>query len=111
IDVNGPNGTILIARDPQVVKLKNLPSDNGANQLVIDNNKKKLHGLWDFDFVTSLMQATDKKTPETLGPFRKTTVRPKSSWNPSEPVSTWGVQSATDSLQQSRNHTYKGLKI
>ncbi len=111
IDVNGPNGTILIARDPQVVKLKNLPSDNGANQLVIDNNKKKLHGLWDFDLVTSLMQLTDKTTPETLGPFLKATVRPKPRWNPNGPVSTWGAQWATDSLLQSRNHTYQGLKI
>lgn len=111
IDVNGPNGTILIAKDPQVVKLKNLPSDNGANQLVIDNNKKKLHGLWDFDLVTSLMQLTDKTTPETLGPFLKATVRPKPRWNPNGPVSTWGAQWATDSLLQSRNHTYQGLKI
>lgn len=111
IDVNGPNGTILIARDPKVIRRKNLPSDNGANQLVIDNNKKKLHGFWDFDLVTSLMQATDKTTPETLGPFLKANVRPKPSWNPSGPVSTWGAQWATDSLLQSRNHTYKGLKI
>ena len=111
IDVNGPHGTILIARDPRVIKEKDLPSDNGANQLVIDNNKKKLHGLWDFDLVTSLMQLTEKTTPETLGPFLKATVPPKSSWNPSGPVSTWGAQWATDSLLQSRNHTYQGLKV
>jgi len=111
IDVNGPNGTILIARDPELIRQKNLPSDNGANQLIIDNDKKKLHGFWDFDLVTSLMQATNKTSPEILGPFLKQTVRPKPSWNPSGPVSTWGAQWATDSLLQSRNHTYKGLKI
>src|ERR1044072_5910820 len=44
IDVNGPNGSILIARDTVAIKLKNFPSDNGGNQLIIDNDKKKLHG-------------------------------------------------------------------
>ena len=69
LDVNGPHGTIVIAKDPQAIKQKNFPSDNGANQLVIDHEKKKLHSYWDFDLVTSLMQVTDKKTSETLGPF------------------------------------------
>ena len=111
IDVNGPNGTILIAGDPKTIKQKNLPSDRGANQLIIDNDKKRLHSFWDFDLVTSLMQATNKTSPETLGPFLKQTVRPRPSWNPNGPVSTWGAQWATDSLQQARIHTYKGLKI
>src|SRR6185436_4985549 len=60
IDVHGPNGTILIARNPQTIKQKNFPSDNGANQLIIDGEKKKLHSYWDFDLVTSLMLVTDK---------------------------------------------------
>jgi len=111
IDVNGPNGTFLIARDPKAIKQGNFPSDNGANQLVIDHDKKKLHGFWDFDLVTSLMQATNKTTPETLGLLLRKTVRPKPSWNPRGPVSTWGAQWATDSLRQSRDHTYKGLRI
>jgi hypothetical protein len=105
IDVHGPNGTILIVRDPIVIKQKNLPSDNGANQLVIDNDKKKLHGFWDFDLVTSLMLATDKQTSDTLGEFLKETVRPQASWNPRGPVSSWGAQWAPDSLKQSRDHT------
>jgi hypothetical protein len=111
IDANGPNGTILIVRDPLVVKQKNLPSDNGANQLIIDNDKKKLHGFWDFDLVTALMQTTNKQTPDTLAQFLKETVRPKASWNPHGPVSTWGAQWATDSLKQSREHTYKSVNI
>jgi hypothetical protein len=111
IDVNGPNGAIIIARDPKIIRRKNLPSDNGGNQLIIDNDKKKLHGFWDFDLVTSLMQATNKKTPDTLGLFLKETVRPRSNWNPRGRVSSWGAQWATDSLQQSRNHTYKGLIV
>ncbi|MGH9875100.1 MAG: S1/P1 nuclease [Pyrinomonadaceae bacterium] len=111
IDVNSANGTIVIAKDPEAIRQKNFPSDNGANQLIIDNDKKKLHGFWDFDLVTSLMQATNEQTPETLGPFLKETVRTRSSWNPRGPVSTWGAQWATDSLQQSRNHTYRGLRI
>lgn len=111
IDVHGANGTILIARDPKVIRQKNLPSDNGANQLIIDNDKKKLHSFWDFDLVTSLMLTTDKQTPEILGSFLEETVHPKSSWDPSGPISTWGAQWATDSLRQSRDHTYQGLKI
>ena len=36
IDVNGPNGAIVIVKDPAVIKAKNLPSDKGANDLIID---------------------------------------------------------------------------
>jgi hypothetical protein len=111
INVNGPNGAIVIARDPQTIKLKNFPSDNGANQLIIDNDKKKLHGYWDFDLVTSLMQVTDKSTPDALGSFLKETVQPKSSWNTHGPLQSWGAQWATDSLKQSRDYTYKGLRV
>jgi hypothetical protein len=111
IDDNGPQGTIVIARNPEMIRQKKFPSDNGGNQLVIDNDKKKLHSYWDFDLVTSLMQLTEKPTPDALGSFLTETVRPKSSWNPSGPIDTWGAQWATDSLQQSRDHTYKGLKI
>src|SRR5437773_3307792 len=39
IDVNGPNGAILIVSDPVVIKQKSLPSDKGANDLVIDNDR------------------------------------------------------------------------
>lgn len=111
IDVNGPNGTILIVRDPIAVKQKNLPSDRGANQLIIDNDKKNLHAFWDFELVTSLMRTTDKQTSDTLGQFLKETVRPRANWNPRGPVSTWGAQWATDSLRQSRDHTYKSVNI
>ena len=111
IDVNGPNGTILIARDPLVIRQKNLPSDNGANQLIIDKDKKKLHGFWDFDLVTSLMLQTDKQTSDTLGLFLKETVQPKSGWNPHGALRTWAAQWANDSLRQSREHTYKSVNI
>ncbi len=111
IDVNGPNGSILIARDPVEVKLKNLPSDNGGNQLIIDGDRKKLHGFWDFDLVTSLMQATNKPTPEALGQFLKNVVPPQPNWNPRGPISTWAVQWANDSLRQSRERTYKSVSI
>ncbi|HEY6233409.1 MAG TPA: S1/P1 nuclease [Pyrinomonadaceae bacterium] len=111
IDVNGPNGTILIARNPERIKQNHFPSDNGANQLIIDGDKKKLHGYWDFDLVTSLMLSTDKQTSETLGTFLKDTVKPKGNWNPRGPLSSWAAQFANDSLRQSRDHTYKDVKI
>jgi hypothetical protein len=110
-DVNGPHGTIVIAKDPKKIKQGNIPSDNGANELIIDHDKKRLHGFWDFDLVTSLMNVTDKKTPETLGAFLNSSVNRKSSWNPHGPISTWGAQWATDSLHQSRDHAYKGLVV
>jgi|ERR1043166_920181 hypothetical protein len=110
-DVKGPHGTIVIARDPKKIKQENIPSDNGANQLIINHDKKRLHSFWDFDLVTSLMKVTDKKSPETLGPFLNATMHPKSSWNPKGPISTWGAQWATDSVRQSRDHAYKGLVL
>lgn len=110
-DVNGPHGTILIARDPKKIKQRDIPSDNGANELIIDHDKKRLHSFWDFDLVTSLMKMTSKTTPDSLGSFLEETVRPSSSWNPRGPVSTWAAQWATDSLRQSREHAYKGLVV
>jgi hypothetical protein len=112
IDVNGANGTILIVRDPLVIKQKNLPSDKGANDLIIDHDRKNLHSFWDFTLVTSLMEVVGQEiTSDTLGTFLKQNVRPKASWNPRGPVSTWAAQWATDSLYLSRDHTYKSVRI
>jgi hypothetical protein len=111
IDHNPITGKFFIQRDPFTIKRKSLPSDNGANQLVIDGEKKKLHGYWDFDLVTLLMDTTHKQNPEDLGLFLKTTVRPQASWNPRGPVSGWAAQFANDTLRQSRDHTYLGLTI
>jgi hypothetical protein len=111
IDVHGPNGTIQIVRDPRAILLKHLPSDRGGNQLIINNDKKNLHGLWDFDLVTALMQTTGNETFDTLGLFLKRSVQSKSSWNPRGPIGTWGAQWATDSLRLSRNQTYRGVRI
>ena len=112
IDVNGPNGKILIVRDPVVVKRKDLPSDKGANDLIINNDRKNLHSFWDFTLVTSLMNVIGKEiTSDALGKYLEKTVRPKASWNPRGPVNTWAAQWATDSLQLSRDHTYKSVRI
>ncbi|HAF12424.1 MAG TPA: hypothetical protein DCK99_01740 [Blastocatellia bacterium] len=111
IDVNGPNRKIVIARDPALIKQKNLPSDRGANQLIINNDRRNLHSFWDFDLVTSLMLATDKQTSDILGQYLKETVKPKSSWNTHGPIGTWAAQWATDSLHLSRDSTYKSVNI
>ena len=112
IDVNGPNGCILIVSDPVVIKQKKLPSDKGANDLVIDNDRKNLHSFWDFTLVTSLMTTVGPEiTSDTLGTFLKLNVKPKASWNPHGPVDTWAAEWASDSLNQSREHTYKSVKI
>ncbi len=107
----GPNGTLMIATDPVVIKQKSLPSDRGGNQLIINNDRRNLHSFWDFDLVASLMLQTDKQTSDTLGSFLQETVRPESNWNPRGPVSTWAAQWATDTLQQSRDHAYKSVNI
>jgi hypothetical protein len=112
IDINGPNGAILIVKDPIVIKQKSLPSDKGANDLIIDNDRKNLHSFWDFALVTSLMTTVGQEiTSDTLGTFLKQNVRSKPDWNPRGPVSTWAAQWATDSLHQSRDHTYRSVQI
>lgn len=111
IDSNGPNGTVVIATDPVLIKQKNLPNDRGGNQLIINAAGRNLHSFWDFDLVDSLMTATSQQTPDAFGSFLKNSVRPKSSWNPRGELSGWAAQWATDSLNQSRAHTYKSVKI
>ena len=111
IDERGPGGPIVIERDPRTIKRKNLENDRGGNQLIIDHNRKRLHSFWDFDLVTSLMLATDKQTSDELGLFLQQSVRPRSSWSPRGRLDSWAAQWATDSLQQSREHTYRGVSI
>ena len=111
IDPNGPNRIPVIEKNPVVIKRKGLAHDRGGNQLIINNDRKNLHGFWDFELVSSLMLATDQQTPDELGTFLQQTVRPQSGWNPRGRVGTWAAQWATDSLQQSRNHTYRGVAI
>ena len=112
IDLKGPNGTITIVRDPQVIKLKNLPSDKGANDLIIDHDRKNLHSFWDFTLVTSLMDSIGQEmTSDTLGTFLRQSVRPKAGWDAQGPINTWAAQWATDSLHVSRDHTYRSVRI
>jgi S1/P1 Nuclease len=111
IDPNGPNHTILIARNPQVIRQRNLRHDRGGNQLIIDNNRKNLHGFWDFDLVRSLMVVTNKPTSDQLARFLKQTLPPKPDWQPQGPVKTWAAQWATDSLVLSRNQAYRSVRI
>ena len=112
IDVNGPNGAILIVRDPVTAAQKRLPHDRGGNELVIDNDRKNLHGFWDFTLVTNLLTQTGQETtPEVLGEFLRKSVKPRSSWNTYGKLNTWAAQWATDSLQVSRNQTYRGVRI
>jgi hypothetical protein len=112
IDINGPNNTIVLVKDPAVVKQKDLPSDKGANDLIIDNDRKNLHSFWDFTLVMSLMNVVGQEiTSDTLGTFLRQNVKPKSSWNTHGQVNSWAAQWATDSLHMSRDHTYKSLQI
>ena len=111
IDENGPNGTIVIERNPLTIKRNRLDHDRGGNQLIIDGNRKRLHSFWDFDLVKSLMLATGKPTSDELGLFLQQTVRPQSSWSPRGNLNSWAAQWATDSLQHSREQTYRGVRI
>jgi S1/P1 Nuclease len=111
IDEHGPNGAMIIERDPRVIQRKHLDHDRGGNQLILDNNRKRLHGFWDFDLVSALMLHVHQPTSDELGTFLKQNVRPESAWNPRGRVGTWAAQWATDSLHQSRNQTYRGIRI
>lgn len=112
IDVNGPNHTIVIVKNPVVIKQKNLPSDRGGNDLIIDNDRKNLHSFWDFTLVTSLMTLTGQDiTSDTLGTFLRDTVKPRANWSPHGGVNGWAAQWATDSLRLSRDQTYKSVRI
>jgi hypothetical protein len=112
IDVNGPNHTIVIVRDPALIKQRHLPSDKGANELVIDNDRMNLHSFWDFTLVTSLMTSIGQEiTSETLGAFLKDNVKPKASWKAHGPLNTRAAQWATDSMRLSGDHTYQSVKI
>ncbi len=111
IDVNGPNGTILLVRDPEMIREGNLPHDRGGNQLIIDNDRKKLHGFWDFDLVRALMKATSTQTSDQLGIFLRKSVTPAPDWQPNGPVETWASAWATESLLLSRNHAYRSVRV
>ena len=112
IDVNGPNGSILIVKDPAIAARKKLPHDKGANDLVIDNDRKNLHSFWDFTLVTNLLAQTGQDTTsDVLGESLRQSVRPRSSWNAHGKINTWAAQWATDSLHLSRSQTYRGVRI
>ncbi len=111
IDAGSDNAPAQIVRNPAEIKRKNLPHDKGGNDLVIDGKRQNLHGFWDFSLVTSLKIFPNHQTSETLGEFLKQSVRPTTSWNSRGPVLTWPAQWATDSLQQSRKHTYLSVVI
>ena len=111
IDANGPNNTILLVTDPNTIRQRSLPNDRGGNQLIIDNDRKNLHGFWDFDLVDSLMVVTNKPTSDKLGRFLRQTVTPKQDWSPQGSVNTWAAAWATDSLDLSRQHTYRSVRI
>jgi hypothetical protein len=110
IDENGPNNTIVIVRDPNLVSA-DTPSDRGANALIIDGRKKNLHSLWDGDLVHSLMAQKNKANAFALAQWLKSNVTPAANWNAQGPINTWASQWATDSLQTSGNHTFATVRI
>jgi hypothetical protein len=111
IDENGPANTIVFATDPIKIRQRHLPNDRGGNQLIIDNDRRRLHGFWDFDLVRSLMTVTNKPTSEDLGIFLRQSVQPKPSWNVSGSLNTWAAKWASDSLTQSRSNAYRSVRI
>jgi S1/P1 Nuclease len=111
INENGPNHKIMLVTDPVTITQNHFPKDQGANLLIIDNDKKNLHAFWDGDLVKLLMAATNQPTGEALGQFLNTAVTPEASWKGQGPIKTWAAQFATDSLNQSRLHAYKSVEI
>jgi hypothetical protein len=102
---------IVLATDPAEIKRLNFASDRGGNELIIDHDRKRLHSFWDFDLVTSLMTQTHRQNPDDLGKLLRQTVAVQSSWNPRGPITGWAAQWASDSLNESRNKTYRSIRI
>lgn len=103
--------TFRIARDPVVIEQKDLAHDRGGNQLIIDNDRKNLHGFWDFDLVKALMTSTNKTDSDQLGRFLKQTVTPQNTWTTQGPINSWAAKWATDSLVLSRTQAYRSVRI
>ena len=110
IEPTGPN-TFRIARDPVLIRERNLVHDRGGNQLIIDNDRKNLHGFWDFELVKSLMTSTNQPDSERLGRFLKQNVTPQANWSTQGPIDSWAAKWATDSLLLSRAQTYRSVRI
>jgi hypothetical protein len=109
IDPDGPHNVPVLAKDPVTIRQRNLANDRGGNQLIIDRDRKRLHGFWDFDLVQSLMNATNRRTPNTLAAFLRGGVPVEPTWNAGGAIDTWAAQWATDSLLQSRHHVYRQI--
>ena len=110
VNENGPNNTIVIVRDPNLVSTST-PSDRGGNALIIDGHKKNLHSLWDGDLVHSLMAQKNKPTAFALAQWLRNNVTPAANWNAQGPIDTWASQWATDSLKTSGNKTFATVRI
>lgn len=111
IDPGVSGETSRIERDPIKIKQQRLRHDRGGNQLIIDNDRQRLHSYWDFDLVRILMNHANRPSSESLGKYLRRTVAPASSWNPRGEVMTWAEQWATDSLRISGAQAYRHVRI
>ncbi|HEY0324058.1 MAG TPA: S1/P1 nuclease [Pyrinomonadaceae bacterium] len=102
INVNGPNDTIVIERDPATILQSDFPSDIGANKLLIKGeDSDNLHSFWDSDLVE------EARGDQSIVEFAQSlNITPPSSWDSQGNAYTWAAQWATDTLRVSRDNAY-----
>ncbi|PWT95940.1 MAG: hypothetical protein C5B55_00635 [Blastocatellia bacterium] len=111
INEHGPGNTILIVSDPSQIN-DGIKKDVGGNVLIIDKTtEKNLHSFWDGDLVHLMMDSSNTNTIAAFAQLLKTTITPQPDWDPQGPITTWAAQWATDSLHQSRDHSYNSVVI
>jgi S1/P1 Nuclease len=110
IDSFNPNQIRLVTDRINIIE-QNLPSDQGANLLIVDKDRANLHSFWDFELVSELMNVTRRSTSDSLAQLLKLSVPPRPDWSVRGPVDSWASQWASDSLQVSRSQTYRDVQI
>jgi hypothetical protein len=108
VNLDGPDDTIVIVREPAAVKAGGFASDRGATLLLLDGHSdRKLHGLWDGDLVEELRG--DRKIKDLAAALKGATATPD--WDVSQPPDKWVEEWASQSLRVSGAHAYASVRI
>jgi len=102
VNVDGPDGEIVIAREPDEILNNDFPSDMGGNKLLIkDEVSDNLHSFWDADLVDI---ARGNQNISQFSQSLNSLATP--AWDPTGNPTTWAAQWATDTLGVSKKNAY-----
>ena len=107
VNVNGANDKIVIERDPAAILANDYPSDNGANKLLIeDERSNNLHSFWDSDLVE------EGRGEDSVLQFSQSLLSlPTTGWDSQGNILSWSAQWATDTLKVSGDDAYDTIRI